>query len=93
MGFLRRRSKGSEGGAHDRAHAMIAHLQVLIATSEEVAIPGYLQDKDTGDIEAAVGVCDNLLKGSEGSTSIYNVATVQAREAFVREIGRRRMVG
>lgn len=94
MGFLKRRSaKGrdsvGETGAHDRAHEMIARLQMLIATSSEVAIPDYLHDKSTSDMVEAVGICENLLEDSEDPTSMYDVATGQARDAFLQEIRRR----
>jgi hypothetical protein len=83
------RDSGAEMSAHDRAHEMIARLQMLIVTSSEVAIPGYLQDKATSDLVEAVAVCDNLLKDGEEATSLYHVVVGQAREAFLQEIYRR----
>jgi HEAT repeat protein len=82
-------TEGRDPGVHDRAHAMLARLEVLIATSSQVAIPGYLQDKSTSDIEEAVGICDNLLRDGVDPTSMSDMVVGQAREAFLQEIRRR----
>ena len=76
-------------GAHDRAHTMLARLEVLIATSSQVAIPGYLQDKSTSDIVEAIGICDNLLRDGIDPTSMNDVVAGQARQAFLAELGLR----
>jgi hypothetical protein len=77
-------------GSHEHAHEMIAHLQMLIATSADRAIPGYLQGESTPDIVMAVGICDGLLGENGEPSSTYDMVITQAREAFVLEVKRRR---
>lgn len=71
-------------GSHERAHEIVAHLEVLIATSSQMQIPAYLHGERAADIAMAVGICDSLLaQASPASPSIADAVMAETRQALV----------
>ena len=71
--------------SHEHAHEILAHVQVLIATSEDLAISGYLQGESAPDVAMAVGIIDGLLADEDRTSFAYEV-TAKARQALIAEL-------
>lgn len=90
--MLQRLFRKNRGDTYIR---IVSHLEVLIASSDELAIPGYLRDMRTPDILLAIQMLDGRLldrpaAGSDpDSTEAARfglVVDTKARAALAREL-------